>query len=72
MVVRVLERTVATVWAQRAMYKEVAQSVILYNSKSWVVTGEMIKVLEGFYHWAARRITGTAVKLGAGGEWEHP
>ena len=46
MVVRVLEMTVATVRSQGAMYKAVAQSVLLYASESWVVTAEMLKVLE--------------------------
>ena len=54
MVVRVLESTVATVWAQGAMYKAGEQSVILYGSNIWVVTGERLKVLEGFHHRAAR------------------
>ena len=39
------------------MYKAVAQSVILYGSKRWVVMEEMFKVLEGFHHRAAQRIT---------------
>ena len=33
MITRVLERTGSTVWAQGAMYKVVAQSVLLYGSK---------------------------------------
>ena len=32
----------------------------------------MIKFLEGFHHWAARRITGLTEKLGAGREWKYP
>ena len=47
MILRVLERTGATVRAQGSMYKAVAQLVILYSSKIWVVAGEMLKVLEG-------------------------
>ena len=38
---------------QATMYKMVAQSVILYGIKSWVVTGDMLKALEGFRHRAA-------------------
>ena len=40
--------------------------------ESWVVTREMIKVLTGFHHWAARRIIGMTKICGAGGEWEYP
>ena len=53
MLARVLERTGETVRARGAMYKSVAQSVLLYGSKIWVVTGDMLKVLTGFHHWVA-------------------
>ena len=69
-VARVLERTGATVWALGAMYKAVAQLVLLYGSKRWVVTGEMLKVLKGFQHQADRWITGLTAKHRAGREWE--
>ena len=39
MIARVLERMGATVRAQGDMYKSVAQSLILYGSDIWVVTG---------------------------------
>ena len=58
MIARVLEITGATVRDQGTIHQAVAQSVILYGSKSWVVTGEIIKVLEGFHHRAAQQITG--------------
>ena len=51
------------------MYKAVAQLVLLYGSESWAVTGEMLKVLEGFQHREARRITGMTSTRGVGGEW---
>ena len=37
-----------------------------------MVNGEMLKVLEGFHHQGAQRITGTTTKHGVGGEWEYP
>ena len=46
--------------------------MILYGSESWVVTGEMLKILEGLHHRAARWITGMTVTCGAVGEWESP
>ena len=46
--------------------------VLLYGSKSWVVTGDMLKVLTGFHHWVEQRITGMTDKRGAGREWENP
>ena len=72
MVDRVLERTVATVWAHGAMYNLVEKLVLLYGRESWVVTRDMLKVLEGFHHRAARWIMGMTAKRGAGGEWEYP
>ena len=39
MVVRVIERTGATVRSRGAMHKAVAQSVILYDIENWVMTG---------------------------------
>ena len=72
MVARVLEKTGATVQAWGVMYKAVAQSLFLYSQKRWVVTGYMLKVLEGFHHLAEQCITCLTEKRGAGGELELP
>ena len=56
---RTLTKTGETVRARGMMYKTVAQSVLLYVSEILVVTGEVLEVLEGFYHLTARRIMGT-------------
>ena len=68
MITRVLAKMGATVWTCLIMYKAVAQLVLLYGSERWVMTGDMLKVLEGFHHRTARRITGVTEKRGAGGE----
>ena len=62
MIARVIYRTGETV----------AQLVILYGSKSWLVTSEMLKVLIGFHHQVVRLITGMTAKHGAGGDWGYP
>ena len=72
MKVRVLAKTGETVWDWGMMYKAVAHSVILYGSESWVVTGKMLKVLEGLHHWVTKWITGMKATCGVGGELEHP
>ena len=54
------------------IYKAVTHSVLLYSSEIWVVTGKMIKVLEGFHHRAERQITDITETRGLGGEWEYP
>ena len=72
MIARVLETTGATVWARVTIYNVVVRSVILYGSKSWGVNGEMLKVLTGFHHGAARRITGMTEKRGVAGECYYP
>ena len=69
MIVRVLTKTGATVQERGTMYKVVAQSVLLYGSERDVVTGEMLKLLEGIHHRVAMQITGMAVTCEAGEEW---
>ena len=64
MVARVMERMGATVWSRGAMYKAMAQYVLLYVINSWLVTGEMLKVLEGFHHWVAQKIMGMIENAG--------
>ena len=51
------------------MHKAVAQSVLIYGSKSSVLTRDVLKVLIAFHHRATRQITGMTAKHGAGGEW---
>ena len=72
MLARVLENTGATMRDRGAMYKSATQSVLPYVSEIWVGTGKMHKVLEGFHHRAALRITGMTANHGTGGEREHP
>ena len=72
MIVRVLANIGAAVRDCGMMYKAVAQSALLYGSKSWMLMGEMLNVLEGFHQWEARNITGMTTKLGDGREWEYP
>ena len=50
------------------IYKAVAQLVILYGSESWVVTGDMLKVLKVFHHYVARRIIGMTATCRLGRE----
>ena len=50
MITKVLSKTGAMVRARGMMYKAVDQSVILYGSNIWVVTVEMLKVLDGLHH----------------------
>ena len=63
------ERTGATVQAQGEIYKAAVQLVILYGREIWLVTGEMIKVLERLHHRAAQRIMGMTAKRGTGRAW---
>ena len=69
---RVLAKTGAMVRDRGVMYMSLAQSVILYVSDSWVVVGVMLKVLEGFHHWAARQIMVMMEKCVADSKWEYP
>ena len=48
----------APIKAWEMIYKMGVQAVILYGSKIWVVTDEMMIVLEVLHHSITRRITG--------------
>ena len=72
MIERALQRTGETVQDRGAIYKAVAQWMLLYGSKSWVVTGEMLKVLTELHHKAALWITRMTANCGAGREWGYP
>ena len=56
--VKVLMGTGVTVRARAMLYNAVVHTVFLYGSKRWMVTEEILKVMKGFHHWVARRITG--------------
>ena len=58
MLKKLLTKTGATVQAQAMMYKALVQTVLIYESETWVVMDEMLKVLEGFHHQVAWSITG--------------
>ena len=62
----------ATVWAQGMLCKTMVQLVLLYGSEIWVVTGAMLKVLEGLHNQAARKIAGMTARRTTSGEWEGP
>ena len=46
--------------------------MFLYEINSWVVTGSMFKVIEGFYHWADRWIVGMMAQRMMSVEWYWP
>ena len=72
MVGKVVTKTGAAVWERGMLYKAVLQLVLMYGSKSGVVTRAMLKVLEIFHHRLARRITGMIVRRTTIREWERP
>jgi exonuclease III len=52
-------------------YKAIVQSVLLYGCETWVITPPMLKILEGFHHRIARRITNKMPHL-QHGTWVYP
>ena len=54
------------------LYKAVAQTVLLYGCKIWLVTGAMLKVMEEFHQRAARRILVITARCAMDGEWKYP
>ena len=55
---KVLEKMRETVRARAIMYKSVVQTVLLYQSNSWMITGTILKLQEVFHHRIAWMITG--------------
>ena len=63
---KVLTRTGVTVWGRVMLYKAEVKTILLYWSEIWVVTGSMLKVLEGFHHQVAIRIEGKTARCTVG------
>ena len=72
MVRKVVLKIGATVPERDILYKSVVQLMLLYRIDSWVVTGEILKVLEYFCHRLERSIMGITAQCMTGGEWEGP
>jgi len=70
---RVLTRDGADPRVCSMFYKAVAQSVLLYCCETWVVTPRVLKVLEGFHHRVARRLSGMRPRyLPREDRWDYP
>ena len=54
------------------IYLGVVQSVMMYGSETWVMTQLNSRVLGGFRHRVARRLTGSQPCQGRGGVWTYP
>ena len=54
------------------IYKVVVQTVLIYGINSWVVMGDMLKVLEGFHHWEAWKIAGMTARRMEDRAWDYP
>ena len=61
MVAKVVTKARSMVRVRGIIYMPFIQTVLLYGSTMWVVTGEMLKLLEGHHHWSARRIAGIRI-----------
>ena len=70
---QVLQAENATPHIAAKFYKAVIQSVLLYGSETWNVTGTMLKRLEGFHTLAAHRMVRVhKPKRGPNNEWTYP
>ena len=67
---KVLENTRELIKSQKMTYKAVVQTVLLYGRKVWVVTDEIMTMIEGFHYSITRQIAGMTAKKGDGGELE--
>ena len=53
-------------------YKATVQAVLLFGSETWNVTPAILRGLEGFHVWAARRMAGMMPTRDTSGKWEYP
>ena len=56
----------------RTFYISVTQAVLLFGSKTWVLTSEMEKSLDTFQARVARKLTGIQPRRGMDGTWYYP
>ena len=54
------------------VYLVVVQAVLLYRSETWVLTPRMQRMLGGFHHRVARRLTSYQPQKGRDGGWFYP
>jgi hypothetical protein len=52
-------------------YKAIAQAVLLYACKTWVIPDSMLKPIQGFHHRVARRIS-KKQPYKSHGQWVYP
>ena len=68
---RVLSHEGADPKVSGVFYKTVVNSVLLYGCETWVVSPQVLRVLGGFHHRVARRLSGLMPSLRQG-EWYYP
>ena len=69
---RILGREGSNPRVSRMFFKEVVQAVLIFGSKTWIMTPRMEWYLVSFQHRVARRITGRQPGMWEEGVWEYP
>ena len=62
----------ADAWNLGRIYMAVAQAFMLYRSETWVTTSCSRRILGGFHHRVARRLTGRQPWIVWGCGWVYP
>ena len=68
----VMSREGADAWTLGRIYVAVVQAVMLYRSETWNMTPPTGRVLGGFHHRVARRMTRRQPQKVQDGGWVHP
>ena len=53
-------------------YVAVVQAMLLFSSETRVLNRQLDNSLEGFHHWAVRRVVGMGPRCQRGGIWVYP
>lgn len=70
---RVLSREGASPRISAMFYKAIIQTVLLYGSETWVISGDIMNALRSFHHSVARRLTGRyPYQHPDSGDWIYP
>ena len=68
----ILVREVVDNRTEGRFFVAVVKTVLMFGSENWFLTHQLEKDLEGFHHWAARRMAGMGPKRQLGGTWVYP
>ena len=72
MIARPLVKTGVRMRTVGLFYMAIVQAVLLFGCETWVITDNMLAILDSFHHRVARKIANMVPKLLMDGSWQYP